>query len=70
MAYGHIKSPCKDCTDRVIGCHATCEKYIEVIREHEERKQAIAKSKEQDEICSGFRRTQLDKAKRSGRGRR
>lgn len=20
--------PCKDCTDREIGCHSTCEKYI------------------------------------------
>ena len=22
-------SPCKDCPDRYIGCHSTCEKYIE-----------------------------------------
>ena len=24
-----ILSPCKDCTDRHIGCHSTCEKYID-----------------------------------------
>ena len=21
-------SPCKDCTDRYVGCHADCEKYL------------------------------------------
>jgi len=21
------QSPCKDCTDRYVGCHAACEKY-------------------------------------------
>lgn len=20
-------APCKDCTDRIVGCHSTCEKY-------------------------------------------
>ena len=24
-----IKGPCKDCVDRYIGCHGTCEKYIQ-----------------------------------------
>ena len=22
-----IKAPCKDCKDRKVGCHSTCEKY-------------------------------------------
>ena len=24
-----MSTPCKDCQDRVLGCHSTCEKYIE-----------------------------------------
>lgn len=24
-----MKVPCKDCPDRVLGCHDTCEKYQE-----------------------------------------
>lgn len=24
-----MQAPCKDCPDRVVGCHSTCEKYIE-----------------------------------------
>lgn len=24
-----VMSPCKDCTDRCIGCHSTCERYKE-----------------------------------------
>ena len=23
-----LKPPCKDCIDRKVGCHSTCEKYI------------------------------------------
>lgn len=23
-----MKAPCKDCPDRVLGCHSKCEKYI------------------------------------------
>lgn len=22
------RSPCKDCVDRICGCHSTCEKYM------------------------------------------
>ena len=25
--YAPKQSPCKDCTDRVLGCHGKCEKY-------------------------------------------
>ena len=34
---------CKDCSDREIGCHATCKKYIEAKKEwDEERKKLYA----------------------------
>ena len=32
---------CKDCTEREIGCHATCKKYIDAKKEWEETKKKI-----------------------------
>ena len=35
-------SPCKDCPDRVLGCHSTCQKYIDKKAAYEkEREQLI-----------------------------
>lgn len=34
-----IKCACKDCTDRKLGCHATCEKY----KEYKEKSETINK---------------------------
>lgn len=28
-------APCKDCTDRCIGCHIDCEKYNDFVRKNE-----------------------------------
>lgn len=33
-----LDSPCHNCSDRVAGCHATCEKYKEFQRELQEMK--------------------------------
>ena len=35
-----ITCPCKDCTDREIGCHSTCEKYINWCEERQKYKAA------------------------------
>lgn len=40
-------SPCKDCPDRCVGCHAKCEKYLSW-KKHEEELEAIRKAKEAD----------------------
>lgn len=29
--------PCKDCPDRVVGCHSTCQKYLEARDEHKRK---------------------------------
>lgn len=34
-------SCCKNCTDRTIGCHAVCERYISEAARHEAVKAAI-----------------------------
>lgn len=36
-----MKAPCKDCADRVIGCHIDCKRYIDSVNEYEEIKERI-----------------------------
>ena len=36
-----VTQPCKDCPDRHIGCHSTCDRYAEFLRENKEQKDAI-----------------------------
>jgi hypothetical protein len=40
------KAPCKDCPDRKVGCHSTCEKYILFRKERDELNEKIYKQKE------------------------
>lgn len=53
-----IKSPCKDCPDREIRCHLTCEKYIEFKKESDKiREQRNAqKEKEKQYIEDNLRK--------------
>lgn len=38
------KPPCgKNCPDREVGCHSTCEPYIKWEQEHHQKKEAIDK---------------------------
>lgn len=39
---------CKDCTERKLGCHATCEKYIKDKMEHDKLKELIKKEEDVD----------------------
>ena len=40
---------CRYCDDRVVGCHSTCEKYIEAKAKHDE----INKRKREDIMITG-----------------
>ncbi len=33
--------PCKDCTERKVGCHADCEAYKKCKKEHDEAKSQL-----------------------------
>lgn len=35
-----MKSPCKDCPDRYVGCHERCNKYLAYADEREAERQA------------------------------
>ena len=38
-------SPCKDCTERQVGCHSTCEKYLEWNKKWVDNKIKISEKK-------------------------
>lgn len=37
-------SPCKNCTDRKMGCHSECSKYNKYLEIHNQEKQEIYKN--------------------------
>ena len=46
-----MQPPCKDCPDRFLGCHSTCEKYIAYDKY---RKEMLAKRAEQNRLTYGY----------------
>ena len=47
-----LSAPCKDCGDRVIGCHSTCDKYRQFANERKEyvRKVKACRRKDREYI--------------------
>ena len=61
------KPPCQDCTQRFVGCHATCEPYKDYKIKHEAEKAERDKQKQEYTRASD---TQIAGMKRMQRGRR
>lgn len=53
------KAPCKDCPNREVGCHSTCDKYIVFRKERDELNKIINKKKEEEYAID---RTRYDRA--------
>lgn len=43
-------SPCKDCADRICGCHSTCEKYMTFADERRQISAAKLKYNEEQDF--------------------
>lgn len=57
-----MNAPCKDCSDRQVGCHSTCEKYIVFSKEKRQRNEIIKKAKhEQNLFYSPYHRYKRNK---------
>ena len=41
-------APCKDCKERIVGCHSVCLKYINWDYEHQLERQRIRKIKDRE----------------------
>lgn len=57
---------CKGCTKRKVGCHSTCEEYIEECRQRNIIKEKVAKEKQRErEITT----VEVERRKKYGRNR-
>ena len=59
------KQPCRYCTDRVVGCHSTCKKYIDWKKEYDERKQKIFENKAKERHYRSTATTKIHIKKRN-----
>ena len=50
-----ILSPCKDCSDRVVGCHSSCDKYKQYRSELDEFKAKRAADKDERAFASDIK---------------
>lgn len=64
-----FKSPCKDCKDRAVGCHSSCERYITAKAAYIEDKERAKQLKEADRICNAAKMDAVIKTKRMFRKR-
>ena len=62
-----ITAPCKDCADRHVGCHSSCEKYQAFHRENEARLEAQRMARVLDYDDAFIKRMQNFKYKRRRR---
>jgi len=56
-------SVCKDCNDRHIGCHSSCEKYISETEEIKKEKNKMWKSQNIDRAVTGLEVRRIRRAK-------
>ena len=58
-------APCKDCPDRVVGCHSTCEKYIEYRKERDKfLEERMKETRLKDDLWATSRHNQKKKRRR------
>lgn len=52
-------NPCKDCTDRQIGCHSTCSKYKAYVDLNEAHKAQLREIQALDNALKGYERRKM-----------
>lgn len=59
-------SVCKDCTERTVGCHATCKAYIEERKAFQERKEVVNKNRRASGAIASYFKTQIRESRKRG----
>ena len=47
-------NPCRDCTERIIGCHSTCNRYSEWSAEHKRQKDEIRRKRDEHNAVNNY----------------
>lgn len=62
--------PCRECTDRAVGCHSVCQKYLEAKAKRSEIVRAILKVKKVEDGIDDYKIRAIEKTKqRTAKGR-
>lgn len=48
----NVSFPCKNCTERKLGCHSTCERYLVAREKHRQ----LHKQEQEDRVLESFDR--------------
>lgn len=56
-----IQSPCKDCPDRHLKCHATCERFLEYRKKYQEERKRIFEEDSIEKAIRGLNYTSASK---------
>ena len=62
----YVSSPCKDCMDREVGCHSTCEKYIKYQKEKDEYNKKVRDAKSRENDIVSFKVDSIRQYKKTG----
>lgn len=55
-----VESPCLECTERVLGCHSSCGKYIAYQENHAAAAEAYRKARLGDTLANARRKEAID----------
>ena len=62
--------PCKDCSERAVGCHSACQKYLVARTEQIKKVQEIVKAKKAEDDMDDYKIRAIEKTKqRTAKGR-
>ena len=60
-----LSAPCKDCVDRAVGCHSTCDKYRQFANDRKEYAQKVKACRRKDREYIEARQESIYKALRN-----
>lgn len=58
------KGVCQNCDRRYVGCHSTCEDYLDWIAYNRAQKEYIYNQKREDNLVRSYKRVSVDRARK------
>lgn len=60
----NMNSPCRECKDRVLHCHSTCERYKEYKDKITDAKNKIKSIEKQNKLANNYSKTAVSRMKK------
>lgn len=65
---GRVGIHCRNCEDRHVGCHSTCEKYLEAKDKHDTYTKRVQRSREESMLLYRHKIQSMQKEERKRKG--